>query len=133
MSGSNLYLKRAEGEARNGVAITPATVSARTHAITRMPAYQDAGFLRTSYKDVEDYAQLHVTFTDGTVADLFASELVLGGVHNWIEVVCNNHRTRCNLSPTNGLETFNPTRGNTQGRLLNGEDRHEPRLEQPRH
>ena len=104
-----LYLKRAEGEARNGAAITPVTVSARTHAITRMAAYQDAGFLRTSYKDVEDYAQLHVTFTDGTVADLFASELVLGGVHNWIEVVCNNHRTRCNLSPTNGLETFNPS------------------------
>jgi predicted dehydrogenase len=103
-----LYLKRAEGEARSGAAIRPATVSARTHAITRLPQYQDAGLLRTSYHDVEDYAQLHLTFADGTVADLFASELVLGGVHNWIEVICNNHRSRCNLSPTNGLETFSP-------------------------
>ena len=103
-----LYLKRVEGGARNGAAIRPATVSARTHAITQLPQYQDAGILRTSYQDVEDYAQLHVTFSDGTVADLFASELVMGGVHNWIEVISNNHRTRCNLSPTNGLETFNP-------------------------
>lgn len=103
-----LYLKRTEGEARSGAPIRPATVSARTHAITQLPQYQDAGLLRTSYQDVEDYAQLHLTFSDGTVADLFASELVLGGVHNWLEVVCNNHRSRCNLSPTNGLETFSP-------------------------
>jgi predicted dehydrogenase len=103
-----LYLKRVEGEARSGAAIRPATVSARTHAITRLPQFEDAGLLRTSYQDVEDYAQMHVTFSDGTVADLFASELVLGGVHNWLEVVCNNHRSRCNLSPTNGLETFSP-------------------------
>ena len=103
-----LYLKRAEGEARDGTPIRPATVSARTHEITRLEAYRDEGFLRTHYEDVEDYAQIHVTFTDGTVADIFASELVLGGVHNWIEIVANNHRTRCNLNPINALETFNP-------------------------
>ena len=103
-----LYLKRVEGETRNGRAIRPATVSARTHEVTRLPGYRDAGFLRTSYEDIEDYAQIHVTFSDGTVADIFASELVMGGVHNWIEVVCNNHRTRCNLNPIDALETFNP-------------------------
>jgi predicted dehydrogenase len=101
------YLKQAEGESRNGVPIRPVTVSARTHEITRLNSYRDEGFLRTSYKDVEDYAQVHVKFSDGTVADIFASELVLGGVHNWLEVVCNNHRTRCNLNPTNALETYN--------------------------
>jgi predicted dehydrogenase len=103
-----LYLKRAEGEARNGAAIRPAMVSARTHEITRLPSYRDEGFLRTSYDDVEDYAQMHVRFSDGTVADIFSSELVVGGVHNWLEVVCNNHRTRCNLNPIDALTTFNP-------------------------
>jgi len=103
-----LYLKRVEGEARAGTAILPSTISARTHEITRLPAYRDEGFLRTGYEDIEDYAQLHVTFCDGTVADIFASELVLGGVHNWLEVICNNHRTRCNLNPIDALETFNP-------------------------
>jgi predicted dehydrogenase len=103
-----LYLKRVEGQTRDGLAIRPATVSARTHEITRLPAYRDEGFLRTAYEDVEDYAQIHVKFSDGTVADIFSSELVVGGVHNWLEVVCNNHRTRCNLNPIDALETFNP-------------------------
>jgi predicted dehydrogenase len=102
-----LYLKRVEGESRDGAAIRPVTVSARTHEITRLKSYRDEGFLRTNYKDIEDYAQLHVTFSDGTVADIFASELVLGGVQNSLEVVCNNHRTRCNLNPIDALETFN--------------------------
>ena len=97
-----------EGQTRNGIPIRPATISARTHQITRLASYRDEGFLRTSYEDVEDYAQLHITFGDGTVADVFSSELVLGGVRNWLEVVCNNHRTRCNLNPIDALETFNP-------------------------
>ncbi len=103
-----LHLKRAEGEARDGKPIRPATVSARTHEITRLATFRDAGFLRTDYGDVEDYVQAHITFDDGTVADIFSSELVLGGVHNWLEVFANNHRTRCNLNPINALETYNP-------------------------
>ena len=103
-----LYLKRVEGETRDGKPIRPATVSARTHEITRLPNFRDEGFLRTGYQDIEDYAQIHITFSDGTVADIFASELVLGGVANWVEIFGNNHRTRCNLNPINALETFNP-------------------------
>lgn len=101
-----LYLKRAEASAANTAPIRPATVSARTHAITRLPGFRDLGFLRTGYQDIEDYGQLHITFTDGTVADIFASELMLGGVSNWIEVICNNHRTHCSLNPVDALSTF---------------------------
>jgi predicted dehydrogenase len=110
-----LHLKRVEGESRGaaqsgkpGQPVRPATVSARTHEITRLQDFRDAGFLRTDYLDVEDYGQMHVTFDDGTVADIFSSELVLGGVHNWLEVFANNHRTRCNLNPIDALETYNP-------------------------
>jgi predicted dehydrogenase len=102
-----LYLKRVEGVTRNGVPIRPQTASARTHEITRLKTYRDEGFLRTAYEDVEDFVQMHVKFSDGTVADIFSNELTLGGVHNWLEVVSNNHRTRCNLSPVDSLETFN--------------------------
>jgi predicted dehydrogenase len=103
-----LHLKRVEGNARDSKPIRPGTVSARTHEITRLKNFRDAGFLRTTYDDVEDYGQMHITFEDGTVADIFSSELVLGGVHNWLEVFANNHRTRCNLNPTDALETYNP-------------------------
>jgi predicted dehydrogenase len=103
-----LYLKQVEGRARRGRPIRPATVSCRVHEITRLPVFRNRGFLRTDYEDIEDYSQLHVTFDDGTVADVFATELVLGGVHNYLEVFANNHRTTCRLNPVNLLDTYNP-------------------------
>jgi predicted dehydrogenase len=103
-----LYLKRVEGETRDGQPIRPAAVSARTHELTRLPAYRDEGLLRRGYQDIEDYGHLHIVFSDGTIADLFASEVVLGGVSNWLEVMANNHRTRCNLNPVDAVETFAP-------------------------
>jgi predicted dehydrogenase len=103
-----LYLKQVEGRARDGRPIRPASVSARVHEITRLPGFRDRGFLRTDYEDVEDYSQLHVTFDDGTVADVFSTELVLGGVHNWLDVFANNHRTSCRLNPVDLLTTYNP-------------------------
>jgi predicted dehydrogenase len=103
-----LYFKQVEGKARDGKPVKPAAVSARTHAVTRMPGYMDEGHLRTTYKDIEDFAAIHIIFEDGTFADIFASELVLGGVHNWIEVNTNNHRTICNISPNNAMQSYTP-------------------------
>lgn len=103
-----LYLKRVEGRARTGQPIRPATISARTHSLTRLPGYLDAGQLRTDYHDVEDFAQLHVTFEDGAIADIFASEIVMGGIHNWLEVAANNHRSVCNINPNTAMLTYNP-------------------------
>lgn len=103
-----IYFKHVEGRARNGKPIRPATITARTHAITRMPSFKNEGYLRTSYTDVEDFALLHITFEDGTIADLFASELVLGGVHNWLEINTSNHRTVCNINPNNAMQSYTP-------------------------
>ena len=103
-----IYLKHVEGRTRNGRPIRPQYISSRTHAITRMPGFQDEGHLRTTYTDIEDFAMLHVVFEDGTIADVFASELVLGGVHNWIEVNTSNHRTICNIHPNNAMQSYTP-------------------------
>ena len=103
-----LYFKQVEGKGRSGRPIRPGTISARTHAITRMPGYINEWHLRTTYKDIEDFALMHIVFEDGTFADIFASELVLGGVHNWIEVNTNNHRTICNINPNNSMQTYTP-------------------------
>lgn len=103
-----IYLKHVEGRVRDGQPIRPKSVSARTHAITRMPAFKDEGYLKTTYKDIEDFAVLHVVFGDGTIADVFASELVLGGVHNWIEINTTNHRTICNINPNTSMQAYTP-------------------------
>ena len=103
-----LYLKREEGRVRLGQPLRPLSVSARVHNITQLSSYQNKGFLRSDYLNVEDYGQIHLTFDDGMVADIFSTEIVLGGVHNWLEIMANNHRSRCNINPTDSLTTFNP-------------------------
>jgi len=103
-----LYFKQVEGKTNLNKPIRPKSVTARTHAVTRMLNYRDEGHLRTTYKDIEDFAFIHVVFEDGTFADIFASELVMGGVHNWIEVNTNNHRTICNINPNNSMQAYTP-------------------------
>ena len=106
--GGMLYLKRVEGIARNGRPIRPQTVSSRVAELTRLPAYQDKQLIRTDYRDIEDYGWMHVRFEDGTVADVVTSEVVLGGIYDYIEVFANNHRSRCRISPVGMLDTYNP-------------------------
>jgi len=103
-----LYLKKVEGRARFGKPIRPAAVTARTHSLTQLEGFVDAGHLRADYDDIEDFSMVHVVFEDGTIADVFASEIVMGGVHNWLEVCANNHRAMCNLNPNDMLQTYNP-------------------------
>jgi predicted dehydrogenase len=103
-----LYLKRKEGHARGVGPIRPRSVSARIHTLTGLPSFMDKGHLRKDYHDIDDYSTMHVEFQDGTVADIVASDIVQGGIHNWLEVAANNHRTICNLNPTNMLQTYNP-------------------------
>lgn len=103
-----IYLKHVEGRGRSGKPIRPRTVSSRVHAITRMEGFKDEGHLRASYTDTEDFSALHVVFEDGTLADIFACELVMGGVHNWLEVCANNHRSICNINPNTAMSTYNP-------------------------
>jgi predicted dehydrogenase len=107
-----IYLKHVEGRTASGSPIRPGSVTARTHAITRMPGFRNEGHLRDSYTDVEDYAMVHVVFEDGTVADIVASELTHGGVKNYLEVNANNHRTICNITPNNAMQTYNPVEEN---------------------
>ncbi len=109
-----LYLKRVEGKARNKKPIRPKAVSCRTHALTRLKSFKDEGHLRADYHDIEDFSIMHIVFDDGTIADIFASEIVLGGVHNWLEVAANNHRTICNINPSTAMQTYNPVDKNFQ-------------------
>ena len=107
-----LYLKRVEGRARDGNPIRPKAVSARAHALTRLENFRDEGHIRRDYYDIDDFSMMHVVFEDDTVATVFASDIILGGIHNWLEVAANNHRTVCNINPNNAMQTYNPLHAN---------------------
>jgi predicted dehydrogenase len=107
-----LYLKQVEGLARNGKAIRPKSVTARTHAITRLPGFIDEGHIRCDYHDIDDFSIMHIVFEDGTIADVISSDIVSGGIRNHVSVTANNHRTVCNIGPNNAMETYNPVEEN---------------------
>jgi predicted dehydrogenase len=107
-----LYLKRVEGKARSGKPIRPRAVSARAHAITRLEGFRDEGHIRCDYHDIDDFSLMHVVFEDGTIADIFASDIIFGGIHNWLEVAANNHRSICNINPNTAMQTYNPVEEN---------------------
>ncbi|MBL7115670.1 MAG: Gfo/Idh/MocA family oxidoreductase [Kiritimatiellae bacterium] len=107
-----LYMKRIEGTTRDGKPIRPASVSARTHMITRMENFRDEGHIRNDYHDIDDFAMMHIVFEDGTIADIVTSDIVMGGIHNWLEVCTNNHRSLCNINPNTAMQTYNPVDAN---------------------
>jgi predicted dehydrogenase len=107
-----LYLKRVEGRARDGKPIRPKAVSARTHALTRLENFRDEGHIRRDYHDIDDFSMMHVVFEDNTLATVFASDIILGGIHNWLEVAANNHRTLCNINPNTAMQVYNPVDAN---------------------
>jgi predicted dehydrogenase len=107
-----LYLKRVEGRARNGKPIQPKAVTARGHAITKISDFRDEGHIRKDYYDIEDFSMIHIVFGDDTIATVFASDIVLGSIHNWLEVCANNHRTVCNINPNTAMQTYNPREEN---------------------
>jgi predicted dehydrogenase len=103
-----LYLKRKEGLALDGKPIRPASVSSRVHALTRLPNFRDEGHIRSNYSDIDDMSLMHVVFEDGTIADIVSSDIIVGGIHNWLQVSANNHRTMCNINPNTAMQTYNP-------------------------
>ncbi|MDI9431341.1 MAG: Gfo/Idh/MocA family oxidoreductase [Sedimentisphaerales bacterium] len=107
-----LYLKRVEGKARDGKPIRPKSVTARTHALTRLPNFRDEGHIRCDYFDIDDFSVMHVVFEDDTLATIFASDIILGGIHNWLEVAANNHRAVCNINPNTAMQAYNPAEAN---------------------
>jgi len=109
-----LYLKRVEGKTRKAKPIRPKSVSCRTHALTRLANFENKGHIRADYHDIEDFAIMHIVFEDGTIADVITSEIILGGIHNWLEVAANNHRTICNINPNSAMQTYNPVDKNFQ-------------------
>ena len=100
-----LWLKRVEGEAR-GEHITVTSVFADMGTATACLDDHEHRHIAASPVDVEDNAVVVLTFSDGTKAMVHASDTVLGGTRNSIEVYCNDNALVCNLTPTDMLSTY---------------------------
>ena len=100
-----LWLKQQEAAAR-GETITVKSVSADMGVTTACLTEQEHRHITARPEDVEDYAAVTVTFSDGTKCLTIASDTVLGGSKNYIEVFSNDSALVCNITPPDILQTY---------------------------
>ncbi|MCR4657356.1 MAG: Gfo/Idh/MocA family oxidoreductase [Lachnospiraceae bacterium] len=100
-----LWLKRIEAKAR-GETIKVRSIFADMGRITPSLNEYDHRHIAARPHDVEDNGTVIVTFTDGSKATVIATDVLLGGSKNYIELYCNDAVINCNLTMSNLMSTY---------------------------
>lgn len=100
-----LWLKYQEGEAK-GTPIRVKSVLADMSQITKELSAYDHRHIAANPIDVEDFGVSILTFTDNTRAMVIATDTLLGGSKNYIELYCNDAVINCTLTMNNLMSTY---------------------------
>jgi predicted dehydrogenase len=108
--GTALYFKEQEGLRRNGQPVTVAAVTAEAGDLSKMPAVQAEAerWLVDDWQDVENWCTVIMTFTDGSRALIQASDIVLGGMEDTLQVFLSNARIDCDMGHSGMVRAFAP-------------------------
>jgi predicted dehydrogenase len=108
--GAVLHLKYYEGQLRDGKPIRPKYVTGEIGQHTRIRSFQKESkkWMVTSWEDVEDWSAVIITFEDNSKASVFASDGVLGGTRNTMQVYLSNAVAFANINPNNAVEVYAP-------------------------
>ena len=97
-----LYLKTVEAEAR-GESVRPVSVTAVTSRLSDLLKGEQHRYIAAHPVDVEDFADVLVTFSDGSVAQILASDNTVGGTRNNMEVYTGESNYQCNIAPNDAM------------------------------
>lgn len=100
-----LWLKQQEGKAR-GENIEVESVMADMGRVTPGLSEYDHRHIAARPIDVEDCGTVVLTFTDGTRAVVIATDTLLGGSRNYVDLYCNDAAIRCNLTMSDMMQTY---------------------------
>ncbi len=100
-----LWLKHIEANAR-GVKIGVKSVYADMGKITPTLSEYEHRHIAARPVDVEDCATVILTFTDNTRATIIATDTLLGGSKNYVELYCNDMAINCRLTMNDSMETY---------------------------
>jgi predicted dehydrogenase len=64
--------------------------------------------LVSSWEDVEDWSAIILTFEDHSKATIFASDGVLGGIRNTMQVYLSNAVAYANINPNDTVQVYAP-------------------------
>ena len=100
-----LYLKAVEGEARVEH-IRPVSVTAVTGCLSDILQGEEHRYIAAHPADVEDFADVLVTFSDGSIAQILASDNTVGGTRNNMEVFTGESQYQCSIAPNNAMMVY---------------------------
>jgi predicted dehydrogenase len=106
--GLGLFLKHYEGGKKAGRPILPVEVLADGVDLTKTPAFAFAkgSALVTGWKDVETWAQVTVTFSDGTRGIFYGTDDLLGGMEGNVDIRLTNARLKLDIVPARMCQLY---------------------------
>jgi predicted dehydrogenase len=109
--GGILYLKADEGVRLRGRPVRPVSVLAEVAQLADTETFRGAAprYLNTvAGADVEDWGSMLVRFDDGTVAQVSAADVVLGGIRNQLAIYAAKAVIFCNINPNDSVQAYAP-------------------------
>ena len=100
-----LWLKQQEALTR-GEEIMVQSVFADMGQITPQLSEYEHRHIAARPNDVEDTSTVILTFADGTKATVIATDTLLGGSKNYVELYCNDAAITCNLTMSDLMSTY---------------------------
>ncbi len=100
-----LWLKQKEAEARNEQ-IELVNVIADMGQVTSYLNDYEHRHISAKPNDVEDCGTVILTFSDNSKAVIIATDTLLGGSKNYIQLYCNDIAINCNLTLSDLMETY---------------------------
>lgn len=100
-----LWLKQVEAKA-HGKDVSVKTVFADMGRITPQLSDYDHRHIAAHPHDVEDTATVILTFSDDSRALIIATDTLLGGSKNYIELYCNDAVINCKMTMSDMMETY---------------------------
>lgn len=100
-----LYLKQVEAAAR-GEDIRPVSVTAVTGNLSAALKGDEHRYIAARPVDVEDFADVIVAFSDGSMAQILASDNTVGGTRNNMEVFTGSGNYQCRIAPNDAMMVF---------------------------
>jgi len=108
--GGVLHLKHYEGMLKYGRPIRPKSVMAEVGHHTKIESFTEEKkkYVVSEWEDVEDWGVMIINFEDNSNATVFASDTILGGVRNILNVFLSNAVVYVNINPHDVLEVYAP-------------------------
>ncbi|MGE4583946.1 MAG: Gfo/Idh/MocA family protein [Sphaerochaeta sp.] len=100
-----LYLKQAEAKKRCET-ITVTSVLCDASQVTGSLSQSERGSILSNPKDVEDWSETILTFSDGTKAIISSGDMIVGGVRNKVEAYTSNGCYEGKIAPNDAFMCY---------------------------